>query len=159
MKALIILFATATLLFATPSPTPIPFGISRAELSKIPKADIEKTIQSRDQLHFELQQKFDDQQIHIVTQDKVLVQTAAALSNATVQNGILQKQVQDQTDKLNSTQDKLDKAAKALWWYRLHWWGAWVMLGLGILACGIFAFLKFTGRLSIIGAQVAAKIP
>ncbi len=146
-------FTTFNLCFAAPSPTP--FDVSKVDFSKISKADIVKTIQSRERLHLELQQKFDDQQIHIVTQDKVLVQTAAALSDATTQNGILQKQVQAQTDKLNSTQDKLDKAAKALWWYRLHWWGAWVMLGLGILACGVFAFLKFTGRLSVI----AAKIP
>lgn len=154
MKLSLLIWLTSfSLLFAAPSPTP--FDVSKVDLSKISKADIVKTIQSRDRLHLELQQKFDDQQIHIVTQDKVLVQTASALSNATVQIGVLQKQIQEQTDKLNSTQDKLTKAEKALWWYRLRWWGAWVVFGLGIVACGLLAFLKFTGRL----AAVAAKIP
>lgn len=41
-------------------------------------------------------------------------------------------------------------------WYRWHWWGSWIALGAGVLACLGFAFLKFTGRLAIIGAKVAA---
>lgn len=46
------------------------------------------------------------------------------------------------------------KAEKALSWYRWHWWGSWIALGAGILACGVFAFLKFTGRLAIAGAKL-----
>lgn len=41
------------------------------------------------------------------------------------------------------------KAEKSLSWYRWHWWGSWIALGLGIVACGVFAFLKFTGRLAL----------
>jgi hypothetical protein len=47
---------------------------------------------------------------------------------------------------------------KKLSWYRWHWWGSWIALGAGVLACGIFAFLKFTGRLTLSAAQVAAKV-
>jgi cytoskeletal protein RodZ len=91
--------------------------------------------------------------------DSSLETTSTTLALATTQIITLQKQVNTQTDKLNSTQDKLDKAETALWWYRLHWWGAWVMLALGIAACLFFAFLKVTGRLAILGAAVAAKVP
>lgn len=41
------------------------------------------------------------------------------------------------------------KAEKALSWYRWRWWGSWIVLGLGVVACGIVGFLKFTGRLAI----------
>src|SRR5581483_239750 len=54
--------------------------------------------------------------------------------------------------------DQLNDANKKLWWYRLHWWGSWIVLGIGVLLSIVFAFLKFTGRLSIAAAGVAAKI-
>ncbi len=82
-----------------------------------------------------------------------------ALASAVGSIGVLQEQVQKQTDKLNATQDKLDKTAKALWWYRLHWWGAWIVFGLGVVACILLAFLKFTGRLAIAAAPIVAKVP
>lgn len=41
------------------------------------------------------------------------------------------------------------KAEESLSWYRWHWWGSWIALGLGVLACGLLAFLKFTGRLAL----------
>lgn len=47
---------------------------------------------------------------------------------------------------------------KKLSWYRWHWWGSWIALGAGVLACGVFAFLKFTGRLAFTGAQIASKL-
>lgn len=49
-------------------------------------------------------------------------------------------------------------AEKKLSWYRWHWFGSWIVLGLGVLACGVFAFLKFTGRLAFSGAQIASKL-
>jgi len=39
------------------------------------------------------------------------------------------------------------KAEKSLSWYRWHWWGSWIVFGLGVLAVLILAFLKFTGKL------------
>lgn len=48
--------------------------------------------------------------------------------------------------------------SQKLAWYRLHWWGAWIALGTGLLAIAAFAFLKFTGRLAISGAAIAAKL-
>jgi hypothetical protein len=41
------------------------------------------------------------------------------------------------------------KAEKALSWYRWHWYIGWIVMGLGVIVCGIFAFLKFTGRLAL----------
>lgn len=74
---------------------------------------------------------------------------AAALGKATRDNVSLQAQVNAQTAKLNAVQDKLDKASKALWWYRLHWWGAWIALGLGILAWIVVIALKAAGKLTL----------
>lgn len=41
------------------------------------------------------------------------------------------------------------KAENSLLWYRLRWWGSWAALGAGMVGCGIFALLKFTGRLAM----------
>ena len=38
---------------------------------------------------------------------------------------------------------------KKLSWYRWHWWGSWIALGAGVIACGLLALLKFTGRSSL----------
>lgn len=73
----------------------------------------------------------------------------------------LDTQLQEQTKKANKLAAHSDKsdaalaaASKKLWWYRLHWWGAWIALTLGVLACGAFAFLKFTGRMAVASAKV-----
>ncbi len=116
------------------------------------RADLLKTVQHIQALAKEQEQALDNEK-----SSHKAVETA--LINATNSISLLQKQVQAQTDKLNSTQDKLDKAAKALWWYRLHWWAGWMVFGLGIAACIIFAFLKFTGRLAIAAAPIVAKVP
>lgn len=50
------------------------------------------------------------------------------------------------------------KDEKSLHWYRWHWWGSWIVLGLGVLACGLLAFLKFTGRLAIASAPLVTRI-
>jgi signal transduction protein with GAF and PtsI domain len=42
------------------------------------------------------------------------------------------------------------KAENALHWYRWHWWGSWIALGLGVLACVVFALLKATGKLAFL---------
>lgn len=49
----------------------------------------------------------------------------------------------------NTAETGWAKDSKSLAWYRLHWWGAWIIAGLGILVCIVLAFLKFTGRLAL----------
>lgn len=146
MKALIISILIPITSFAAPEPTPSNAALRATvvhmqELAKDQQAQLEKEKSAHQQA------------------DATLEATSSTLATATQQLIALQKQIQSQTDKLNSTQDKLDKASKALWWYRLHWWGAWVMLGLGVIACGIFAFLKLTGRLALVGAAISTHIP
>ncbi len=116
------------------------------------RSDLLKTVQ-----HIQALAK--EQQVSLDNEKSSHKAVETALINATNSISVLQKQVQAQTDKLNSTQDKLDKCAKALWWYRLRWWGAWVVFGLGVIACLGLAFLKFTGRLALAAAPIAAKIP
>jgi chromosome segregation ATPase len=53
--------------------------------------------------------------------------------------------------------DRRISAEKKLSWYRWHWWGSWIALGAGVIACGLFAFLKFTGRLALVTAKTAEK--
>lgn len=48
--------------------------------------------------------------------------------------------------------------ANTISWYRWHWWGSWIALGAGIIACGFLAFLKFTGKLALVAGEVAAKV-
>lgn len=61
----------------------------------------------------------------------------------------------------NTLSAKLDKAriqhakdTKTVWWYRLHWWGSWIVFGLGVLVCIGFAILRYTGRIAIVAAKV-----
>lgn len=87
------------------------------------------------------------------------------LKEAETARGILKQAQQEyQNEALGLANDATNernlriKAEKALSWYRWHWWGSWIALGLGIVACGIFAFLKFTGRLAFTGAKIASKL-
>jgi chromosome segregation ATPase len=50
------------------------------------------------------------------------------------------------------------KDSAALAWYRRHWWGAWIVSGLGLIVLGLIAFLKFTGRLTLAGAKAYVGI-
>lgn len=70
-----------------------------------------------------------------------------------------QKEVETQTNKLNTLQDKYDAKSKKLLWYQFHYWGSWIIFGLGIAACIFLAVMKLTGRLAIAVAPIVAKIP
>lgn len=85
--------------------------------------------------------------------------TEAGLQKANAENADLQKKIDKETVDFNDLKDKYAAVTKKLSWYRWHWWGSWIVFGLGILAVGFLAFLKFTGKLAIFGASVAAKIP
>ena len=130
-----------------------PFSISDTELQKISKDQIIATVKHLIAINKELLATVERQKNNLA--DATNSQTNAlnagtksleALTNLQTQIDTLAKHDKAETDRAN----KLDKA---LWWYRLHWWGAWIMLGLGVVACLVFAFLKFTGRLAI-GAGV-----
>jgi uncharacterized NAD(P)/FAD-binding protein YdhS len=131
---------------AAPSPTPKPSV--NVDLSKVTAEDIRKTEEHRNALL--AQQK---SELEAEKADHLKVGTA--LAAATTANLDLQKKVDALNEHANKLQGSLDAANKKLWWYRLHWWGAWVMLGLGVAACLVFAFLKATGRLAV----VASKVP
>lgn len=145
----IILLFLCGIVAAAPTPTPYP----KAVISGITYEDIIKTQEHRTQL---IREELMGQLQAEKDQELKLAGTLADTVKADLEH---QKKVEEQTNKLNTTQDKLDKAAKALWWYRLHWWGAWIMLILGIIACLLFAWAKATGRLALFGATVASKIP
>ena len=123
------------------------------------QADIRATI-----VHMQNLARADEANLAKAHDDVASTQAALAaaigkLTQATRQIDAKQREVDAlQTDR-DRLKTELDAASSKLWWYRLHWWGAWIMLGLGLLACLAFAFLKFTGRLALAGAAVAAKIP
>jgi hypothetical protein len=139
-------------------PSPTPFSISDEELSKLSWDDIIKTaihqgelFQEEHAIRLDLQKNLDDATQRITA--IVDAATGGLAHTTTLQQGITV--LADHDAKETERANKLDKA---LWWYRLHWWGAWIMLGLGVLACAVFAFLKFSGRVAITGAKVAAAI-
>jgi hypothetical protein len=61
----------------------------------------------------------------------------------------------DKTEKLAAI---ATKQSKNLAWYRLHWWGSWIALGLGVLACIIFAIVKWGAKWTAKAGVAAAKI-
>lgn len=128
----LLLLCLPLLLWGVPTPPPI----SDADLAKIPKSEIRDTIKHREALYLDLQAKYDSQQIHIVDQDQALVDSTSALTDLLNKEiPSLKAQIQTQTDKLNGCETSLAKASKALWWYRIRWWGGIVMAVIGIVAC------------------------
>jgi len=106
-----------------------------------------------------LQADLRDAQADNVAVRSQLTVTLTELSDASQLNTVLQGKVDSQTLALNQADDqknaaltKLSAADKALAWYRWHWWGAWVALGLAIAAAALWSLLKLSGK-------VAMKIP
>jgi hypothetical protein len=119
-------------------------GLASASQENPTRDELLQTVKHIQSLAHDLQNDLDQEKAqHAITQN--------ALDDANDRATELSKHDATVTAQLNT-------AEKSLWWYRLHWWGAWIALGTGVLACGILAFLKFTGRISLSAAQVAAKI-
>jgi len=51
-----------------------------------------------------------------------------------------------QTKELNQLDKDYAADSKALLWYRLHWWGSWIVLGLGVLGSVFFYILKIAAK-------------
>jgi hypothetical protein len=131
------------------TPTPAPFTISDAEIKKISREQIVATLKHVLQLYRDALAIIERQKENLAnatnSQTSALNATARSLSAITdLQNQIttLAKHDKQMTNDYNA-------ANKKLWWYRWHWWGAWLVFALGVIACGVLAFLKFTGRLAI----------
>ncbi len=149
----LIWFTSYTLSFGAPSPTP--FTISDAEIAKISKPEIIATVKHLIAINKDLLATTQKQNIELA--EAASAQTDALASQTNSLNALVNLQTQITTLAKHDASEtaRANKLDKAVWWYRLHWWGAWVMLGLGVAACLLFAFLKFTGRLAV----VAAKVP
>lgn len=102
----------------------------------------------------DLERKLDESSLAQAALEKDLVE--ATLAKAQVEK--------DKTDYFAAAQKLADSASeervqrvsveKKLSWYRWHWFGSWIVLGLGVLAIIVLAFLKFTGRLAIAGLKL-----
>lgn len=138
-------------------PSPTPFTISDAELKKITKDQIAATLKHVMVLYKDALLIIARQSINL---ENAAGETATALTmqNRSLANmNDLQEEIRRLKKHDEDTTAALNKANKALWWYRLRFWGAWIVFGLGVLACIVLAFLKFTGRLSLSAAKIAAK--
>lgn len=105
-----------------------------------------------------------ESQLALATKDQIILEadlTTANTAKAQVEKDKADYFVAGQklADDASAERDQRIAVEKKLSWYRWHWWGSWIVLGLGVLACGVFAFLKFTGRLALAGAAISAKIP
>lgn len=117
-----------------------------AELQKISRGEIIATVKHLRELAKDQQAIIDDQKRHL--SDAAVAQTNAlkAQTQSMIQLTSLQNQIDTLAAHDKSVTDKLNAAMKTLWWYRLHWWGAWIMLGIGVLLCIVLAIAKFAGR-------------
>jgi hypothetical protein len=145
---------------ASPIPaTGTPFTISDAEIKKITREQMVATLKHVLRLYREAQEKIDRQEHNLADASGSLKDGLGAttkslntIDNLTKEIGDLKKHDEKMTGCCN-------ECSKKLWWYRLRFWGAWIVFGLGVIACIVLAFLKFTGRLAIFGTAVASKIP
>lgn len=118
-----------------------------AEIKALPKEQILATIKHQGQI-------LQDTQAENKALKDVIVNASTSQSIALAATGGALSKLQTLIDHDAATTEKLNKSNTALNWYRLHWWGSWIALGFGVLACLVVAFLKFTGRLAIAGAKL-----
>jgi hypothetical protein len=102
----------------------------------------------------ELDSNLRSAQVEQALLEKQLVEADAAKAQVEKDKTDYFAAAQKLADEATAERDKRIKVEKALSWYRWHWWGSWIVLGLGIVACGLLAFLKFTGRLAIAGSRL-----
>jgi hypothetical protein len=83
--------------------------------------------------------------------EKHLAETDANLAGLKTEQQNYYNEAVAQADEWTADKEKL-------WWYRLHWWGSWIALGAGVLACVIFAIIKWgakwTAKLGVAGAKI-----
>lgn len=117
-----------------------------AELQKISRGEIIATVKHLRELAKDQQAIIEDQKRHLT--DAAIAQTNAlkAQTQSLTELTDLQRKIDSLAAHDKSVTDKLNAAMKSLWWYRLHWWGAWIMLGIGVLLCIVLAVAKFAGR-------------
>lgn len=117
------------------------------EIKALPKDAIVATIKHQGQI-------LADTKAENVMLKEVIVEASTSQSIALTATGGALSKLTQLIDHDTKTTIALNKANAALNWYRWHWWGAWIALGAGVLACLVVAFLKFTGRLAIAGAKL-----
>lgn len=140
------------------NPVP-PYQISDAELNKLSLKDIALTAKHLVKLYQDEHATRLSLEQNIKEATTFIGGAISSTSNGLVHVDSLQDGIQKLADHDKKETERANKLDKALWWYRLHWWGAWVMLGLGVVTCVLFAILKATGKISFNAAQVAAKLP
>lgn len=105
------------------------------KLKDVPKALVQK-IDDQDSTLDDASNNQSDLETHLTEADKAKA-TVTALSHAYF--GQVDKLAADATSERNAR----IKDENSLHWYRMHWWGSWIALGLGVLACIVFAAVKF----------------
>lgn len=122
--------------------------ISDTELKKLSKDDIIATMKHRQQLDAEV--------ISVLTHQRdFLEQTISANAQALMEAKAAQNEIpklKNEIEQLKKhdedTTTRLNKANSALNWYRLRWWGSWIVFGLGVIVCILFFALKAAGKIA-----------
>lgn len=100
----------------------------------------------------------DETEKHLSETETHLEETDANVVNLKEEHKDYYSAAQDIADKATEFNHQLVTTEGKLSWYRWHFWLSWIALGAGILACGLFAFIKVTGK-SLFGlGAIAAKI-
>ncbi len=94
--------------------------------------------------------KGDETEKHLAETETHLTETDTNVANLEEEHADYYQDAQGIADKATDFNHKLVAAEEKLSWYRWHWWGSWMALGAGVIACGLFAFVKFTGK-SVLG--------
>lgn len=91
----------------------------------------------------QIQEELDNAKQAQASLEKDLVEADAAKAEVEKDKEAYFKAAQSLADSATAERDLRIKAEKALHWYRVRWWGAWIVLGAGVIACGIWTLLKF----------------
>jgi hypothetical protein len=119
--------------------------------------DIKVSVATLAEVPKELTQRITDleQDLTLARQEQVLLESSLAEADkakAQVEQDKVAyfQEAQKLANAATTERDKRIKDEASLHWYRMHWWGAWIVFGLGILACIILAVLKAAGKLTFL---------
>lgn len=89
---------------------------------------------------------------------KHLVETDAREAELEQKQREYYENAQKLADKATDENAHRIKAEKKLSWYRWHFWGSWIALGSGVIACAVAAFLKWGTKWGAKLGVAAAKV-
>jgi small-conductance mechanosensitive channel len=155
---ILIAMAHCALAAGQKAPPPPQRAIPDEVIEKLSRSEIVATVKHLIELSQQQQRVIEQQKNDLASATGAQTGAFNAIASSLTEMTELQKQINGLAQHDASVTAKLNTAEKSLWWYRLHWWGAWIALALGVAACLFFYGAKLLAWIIAKSAPVAAKL-